>query len=86
VGGKEGVQVGGDGACVSNASGALVAGLVLNVRMTIEIVRKVKQIVLHMLVRWKPRINWEVKEMIAMVKQKSEIELETVNANKGGSR
>lgn len=37
-----------------------------------EAVRKIRQVVLHMLVRWEPRTYLVVKERIAMTRQESE--------------
>ena len=45
----------GDGESVCNVSGTLVVGLGDGMRMAMEAVRKIRHVVLHMLVRWKPR-------------------------------
>lgn len=60
--------------------------MVGDARVTINAVRNVRQTMLHMLVRWKPGIHWVVKQIIAMARQKSEIELETVGTDEGDSR
>ena len=76
----------GGGQTILEASGTLVTGLGDGMRVAIEAVRKIRQIVLHMFVRWKPRTYWMVKERIAMARQKSEIVLETAGVVKGGTR
>ena len=76
----------GGGQNIFKASGTLVVGLGDGMRVAIEAVRKIRQIVLHMLVGWKPGTYWMVKERIAMARQKSEIVLETAGVVKGGTR
>lgn len=84
--GDGGVPIDGDGKSVCKSSGTLVTGLDGGMRVAMDAARKIRQIVLHMLVRWRLRIYWVVKERIAMARQKSEIVLEAVGAIKGGSR
>ena len=51
-----------------------------------EAVRKIRQVVLHMLVRWEPRTYLVVKERIAMTRQESEIVLEITSVMRNDSR
>lgn len=51
-----------------------------------EAVRKIRQVVLHMLVRWEPRTYLVVKERIAMTRQESEIVLEITSDMRNDSR
>lgn len=77
----------GDGESVCKVSGTLVVGLGdgMQDRM-MEAVRKIRQVVLHMLVRWEPRTYLVVKERIAMARQESEIVLEIMSVMRNDSR
>jgi hypothetical protein len=86
VGDDGGVCAGVDGESVREASEALVSELGGGVRVARKLARKVRQIVLHMLIRRKLGIHWVAKERVTMARQKSEIGLKTVNATRGGSR
>jgi len=79
--------VDGDGESVCKVSGTLVVGLGdgMQDRM-MEAVRKIRQVVLHMLVRWEPRTYLVVKERIAMARQESEIVLEIMSVMRNDSR
>lgn len=76
----------GDGEGVCGVPGVIVAGLDEGVRVEMKMVRKIRQIVLQMLIRWRLWVYWVVKERITMTRQKSEIGLETTNVMRGDSR
>jgi len=78
--------VDGDGEGVCETSGALVEVLDDRVRVAMKAVREIRQIVLHILIRWKLGICWVAEERITMARQKSEIGLETVKVMRGDSR
>jgi len=77
------VRVGGDGEGVCEVSGALVAVLGDGVRMAMKVVRKIRQIVMHILMRWKLGICWVAEERITMARQRSEVGLETTKVMRG---
>jgi len=80
------VIVDGDGESACEASGALVAVVGDDAQLLIKAVKKIWQIALHMSMRWKLGIHLVVKERITMVRQKSEIGLETMNVTRGDIR
>lgn len=86
MGGNGGVRAYGDGEGVCKASGTVVVGLGDGMRVMMEAVRKIRQVVLHMLVRWEPRTYWVVKERIAMARQESEIVLEITSVMRNDGR
>jgi len=78
--------VDGDGESACEASGTLVAVVGDDARLLIKAVKKIWQIAVHMSMRWKLGIHLVVKERITMVRQKSEIGLETMNVTRGDIR